>query len=73
MDWKLHINNKYKINYAVANKFGTPRQQAYGAKAIRARLQKSMHLVIVGNLNERSLASEQTSGRGMIRRWCSAE
>ena len=32
-----------KINYAVANKFGTPRQQAYRAKAIRARLQKSMH------------------------------
>ena len=62
----------YKINYAVANKFGTPRQQAYRTKAIRVRLQKSMHLAIVGNLNERSLVGEQTSGR-IIRRWCSAE
>ena len=62
----------YKIDYAVANKFGTPRQQACRAKAIRVRLQKSMNLAIVGNLIERSLAGEQTSGR-IIRRWCSAE
>ena len=64
--------DKYKINDAVANKVGIPRQQVYRAKAIRARLQKSMHLAIVGNLNERSLAGEQTGGR-IIRRWCSAE
>ena len=31
-----------------------------------------MHLAIVGNLNERSLVGEQTSGR-IIRRWCSAD
>ena len=56
----LHINNKYKINFA--NKFGTPRQQAYRAKAIRARLQKSMHLAIVGNLNERILRASRPAG-----------
>ena len=72
MDLELHINKKYLINYTLENKFGTPRQQVYRAKATRVRLQKSMHLAIVGNLNERSRASEQTSG-WIIRRWCSAK